>query len=167
MKKEPWPFLLKLVLSTLILGYIWFAAAQNAYPHMLKPIFYPFFQWVGVKTWRLSILLDHFTNIIPFISLIIATPGFFKNWKKTLIALIGGLIILMLGHLALSWLDYHFWSQYKTTRKFFKSTFHYYLLNDALPLGLWLLFYPRVLPQIFPFFRFSKRAETENEKQSS
>lgn len=166
MKKEPWPFLLKLALSTLILGYIWFAAAQDAYPHMLKPIVYPFFKWVDVKTWRLSILLDHFTNIVPYISLIIATPGFFRNWKKTLLALFGGLIILMIGHVALSWLDYHFWSQYKMTRKFFKTTFHYYLLNDALPLGLWLLFYPRVLPQIFPFFRFGKKAETPAEKQS-
>jgi hypothetical protein len=156
-KKEIWPFLIKLVLSTLILGYIWFAWGQNAYPHALKPLAFKFFQLVGVTKWRLSLLLDHFTNIVPYIALVIATPGFFKNWKKTIIALLGGLAILIIGHLLLSWLDFYFWSQYQMTKKFFKTTFHFYLLNDALPLGLWLLFYPKMLLRLFPFIKMGRK----------
>lgn len=161
MKKEPWPFLFKLIISSLVLGYIWFDFAQDAYPVFLKPIVFPFFKWVGVKKWRLSFLLDHFTNIIPYLALVIATPGFFKNWKRTLIAGFGGLIILIIGHLLISWIDYHYWSQaqFKLTRGFFKNTFYIYMLNDALPLGIWLLFYPQILSQIFKFLKFGRKEE--------
>ena len=160
MKNELWKFLIKLAIFTVVFGLIWFLWAQDAYPRLLKPIVFPFFQWIGVKKWRLSLLLDHFTNIIPYLALVCATPGFFTHWKKTIIALLGGFIILMVGHIVLSWLDYHYWSQYDMTKKFFRSIFHFYLLNDALPLGLWLLFYPRVLPQLFSFLRFGKGGQT-------
>ena len=156
-KKDLWLFLAKLAIFTVIFGLLWFYYVQNLYPVILKPIVFPIFKWIGVKKWRLSILLDHFTNIIPYVALICASPGFIKNWKKTIAALVGGLLILMLGHIAISWIDYHFWSKYGTTRPFFRRIFHFYLINDALPLGLWLLFYPRLLPQLFSFLRFGKK----------
>ena len=159
-KKQLWLFLLKLAFFSVVFGLLWFYYVQELYPILLKPIVFPFFKWVGVKKWRLSILLDHFTNIIPYVALVCASPGFFKNWKKTIVTLIGGLLILMVGHIALSWIDYHYWAQYKTTRPFFRRIFHYYLINDALPLGLWLLFYPHLLPRLFSFLKFGrKRAE--------
>ena len=156
-KRELWLFVLKLVFFTVIFGLLWFYYVQELYPYLLKPVVFPFFKWVGVKKWRLSILLDHFTNIIPYVALVCASPGFFKNWKKSIMTLIGGLLILMAGHIALSWIDYHYWSKYDTTKPFFRRIFHFYLINDALPLGLWLLFYPRLLPQLFSFLRFGKR----------
>ena len=155
-KKELWLFLAKLAFFSIVFGLLWFYYIQNLYPVLLKPIVFPFFKWVGVKKWRLSILLDHFTNIIPYVALICSSPGFFRKWKKTIIALIGGLLILILGHIALSWIDYNAWSEYGTTRPFFRRIFHFYLINDALPLGLWLLFYPSLLPQLFRFLRFGK-----------
>jgi hypothetical protein len=162
-KKEPWLFLIKLVVSSVVLGYLWFAFAQSAYPYFLKPVAIPFFQMVGVKTWRLTILIDHFSNIIPYIALIIATPGFIDNWKKSILTLLGGLIILMICHLLLSWLDYHFWAKYQTSKTFFRHIFHFYILNDALPFGLWILLYPRVLPQVFSFLRFGKISSKSEE----
>ena len=156
MKKDLWLFLIKLVFFTLALGLLWFWVVQSAYPHFLKPIIFPFFKLVGVRKWRLSILLDHFTNIVPYVALVCATPGFFKNWKKTIFALLGGLLIIMIVHILLSWIDYHFYSQYGITRTFFRRTFHYYLLNDALPLGIWLIFYAGTLPRLFNFIRFKK-----------
>ena len=161
-KKELWLFILKLVFFTVVFGLLWFYYVQELYPYLLKPIVFPFFKWVGVKKWRLSILLDHFTNVIPYVALVCSSPGFFKNWKKTIIILIGGLLILMLGHIGLSWIDYHYWSKYDTTKPFFRRIFHFYLINDALPLGLWLLFYPRLLPRLFSFLRFGKRPPDES-----
>ena len=158
MKRELWLFLAKLAFFSVVFGLLWFYFVQDAYPHILKPVVFPFFKWVGVTKWRLSILLDHFTNLIPYLALVCSTPGFFKNWKKTILALVVGLLILIIGHIALSWIDYHYYSQYGRTKPFFRRIFHFYLLNDALPLGLWLLFYPRVLPQLFSFVRFGKSA---------
>jgi hypothetical protein len=161
-KKESWLFLIKVALFLLAFGWIWFWLVQDAYPYFLKPVAYPFFQWIGVRKWRLSLLLDHFTNIVPYVTLVCASPGFFKNWKKTLVALFGGLIILMIGHLLLSCVDYYFYSRYKMTKSFFKGMFPFLMLNDALPLGLWLLFYPKVLTEVFSFLKFGRKAETES-----
>jgi len=158
-KKEGWLFLTKLLFFTLAFGFLWFRFLQDWYPHLLKPVAFPFFQWVGVRKWRLSILLDHYTNIIPFVALVFASPGFFKQWKRTILALVAGLVVMAIGHLLLSWIDYHYWAEYKTTRSFFRRAFHFYLLNDALPLGLWLIFYPRVLPRVFAFLKFGSKTE--------
>lgn len=166
MKKESWLFPAKVAVFLIIFGWIWFWYIQDLYPYILKPVAFPFFQWVGVKKWRLSLLLDHFTNIIPYVTLVCASPGFFRNWKKTLLAFFGGLAILMIGHLLLSWIDYHYFSQYKMTKAFFRGTFPFLMLNDALPLGLWLLFYPKVLPGVFSFVKFGKGAASEINSKS-
>jgi len=159
-KKELWLFLAKLAGCLLAFGLIRFWYVQELYPYFLKPVAVPFFQIVGVGKWRLSLLLDHFSNMVPYLALVCASPGFFKNWKRTIIAAVGGLLLLMLGHLLLSWLDFYFWSQYKMTKKFFRSTFPFLMLNDALPLGLWLLFYPELLTKLFGFVRFKSSKDT-------
>lgn len=162
MKKDLILFLLKLALSVTVLGLIWFYYFQMLYPEILKPIFLPLFQSLGVRKWRLYQLLDHFTNLVPYIALIIATPGFFKNWKKTVISLVGGLAILIVGHFVLSYLDDYYYARYQQTKQFFRSTFHYYVINDALPFLLWLAFYPKILTQLFGFKRLAKEIPPED-----
>nr|MBN2278367.1 hypothetical protein [candidate division Zixibacteria bacterium] len=157
MKKDLWLFLLKLAFFSLALGLLWHFYLQTLYPHFLKPVAVPFFQWVGVKKWRLSLLLDHFSNLVPYTALVLATPGIIKEWKKTLLTFFGGLLILMIGHLLLSWADYYYWAKYGLTRGLFRNTFHFILLNDALPLGLWLLFYSRKLTGLFGFLKFGRK----------
>ena len=165
MKKELWKFLLKLAIFSLILGFLWFWKLQDFYPFLLKPAAIPFFQWVGVKKWYLSWVLDHFTNIVPYIALVLATPGILKRWKWTLLALFGGLVALMISHLFLSWMVYHYSAEYQFTKSFFRRTFPFFLLSDGLPLPLWLLFYPRVLPELFRFIKLGRKdkaSETES-----
>jgi len=149
------PFLLKLIFISLILGFLWFWKAQDAYPHLLSPVAIPFFQWVGVQKWLLSRVIDHFTNIVPYIALVLATPDAFKNWKRTIIVLLSGLIALAATHLLLSWVVYYYSAQYRFTKAYFRATFPFFLFVDALPLPLWLLFYPKVLPRLFRFMKVS------------
>ncbi|SYZ74299.1 membrane hypothetical protein [Candidatus Zixiibacteriota bacterium] len=148
MKKSRLIFLLKLISFSLILGYLWFWRLQSLYPHLLAPAAMPFFQWVGVKKWLLSWVIDHFTNIVPYTALVLAMPGIFKKWKKTLVALVAGLIILAGFHILLSWSVYYFSEQYHFSRAFFRRTFPFFLINDALPLVLWILFYPEILSEL-------------------
>jgi len=82
-RKNLWLFLAKLAIFTVIFGLLWFYYVQNLYPVILKPIvFSNSFKWIGVKKWRLSILLDHFTNIIPYVALICASPDLLKTGRK-------------------------------------------------------------------------------------
>lgn len=159
MKKNLLIFLLKLVFFSTLLGYLWFWQLQALYPHLLAPAAMPFFKWVGVKKWLLSWVLDHFTNVVPYVALVLSTPGIIKGWKKFLAALFGGLIILAAVHIFLSWMVFYFSEQYHFSKAFFRRTFPLFLINDALPLMLWLLFYPKILTELFGFFRKGSRAE--------
>jgi len=96
--KTLWLFLAKLVIFTVAFGLVWFLWLKGHYPLFLKP----FGDWLlpifGAQKWHLSWTLEHFANMGPYSVLILATPGFRQNWRKGLIALSGGLAILVAFH---------------------------------------------------------------------
>ncbi|RKX24774.1 MAG: hypothetical protein DRP45_07460 [Candidatus Zixiibacteriota bacterium] len=143
-KKELWKFLLRLVPLTLLFGYFWFAFLQVRYPVLIRPVASFFLELVGVDDWLLYIVLEHFTNLVPFASLVLASPGLVSNWKKTLTALFGGLAIIIAGHLLLSWVVFELNEAYGLSRAFYRVVVPLLLLNDTLPLLLWVAFYPRL-----------------------
>ncbi len=145
MRKNLWLFLLKLLVFNLVLGYLWFSRYQVLYPYWIDGIADPFFKLVGVRRWWLALVL--------------ASPGLFKNWKRTLIALVGGVAILILGHLLLSWAVYHFHVKYSLSKSFYKIVVPMYIINDALPLVLWLSFFPRLPSELFGFKGFRKKID--------
>ncbi|MFH2048706.1 MAG: hypothetical protein ABIJ12_04595 [bacterium] len=102
MKKDLLIFLSKLIPLTLVLGYFWFTGWQVRYPDWLDPIALPFFRMVGVKRWWLALVVEHFTNIIPYIALVLSVPDHIKFWRRGLLALFGGCAIIILGHLCQS-----------------------------------------------------------------
>ncbi len=158
MRKDLWLFLAKLVPLTLVLGYFWFAGLQEQYPYLMKPVAFPFFELVGVKSWRLALLMEHFTNIVPYIALILASPNLITNWKRSLIAFFGGLLIIVAVHLLLSWVVYYFSMKYSLSKTFYKILVPCYLVNDAMPLILWLAFYPKLPKKLFGFRWLEKQA---------
>ena len=160
MRKNLWLFLLKLLVFSLALGYLWFSRYQVQYPYWIDGFANPFFKLVGVKKWWLALVVEHFTNLVPYLALVLASPGFFKHWKRTLIALVGGVAILILGHLLLSWAVYYFNEQYSLSKSFYKIVVPMYIINDALPLALWLSFFPRLPSQLFGF-RWLRKANEE------
>jgi hypothetical protein len=157
-RKELWLFLAKLAVFTLVLGYIWFKVVQRQYPELIEPVAAVFFQLTAVRRWWLVLLLEHYTNLVPYIALVLATPGLITNWKRSLIALTGGLAILILVHLVMATAVYHLVAKYALSRTCYKFLVPIYLVNDALPLVLWILFFPRVLPEMFRFSSFRDRA---------
>ena len=159
MRKSLWLFLLKLLVFSLALGYLWFSRYQVLYPYWIDGIADPFFKLVGVKKWWLALVVEHFTNLVPYLALVLASPGLFKHWKRTLIALVGGVAILILGHLLLSWAVYHFHVKYSLSKSFYKIVVPMYIINDALPLALWLSFFPRLPSELFGFKWFAKTTD--------
>jgi len=159
-RKNLWLFLLKLLVFSLVLGYLWFSRYQVLYPYWIDGIADPFFKLVGVKKWWLALVVEHFTNLVPYLALVLSSPGLFKNWKRTLSALIGGIAILILGHLLLSWAVYYFNAKYSLSRDFYKIVVPMYIINDALPLVLWLSFFPKLPAELFGF-RWLRKANDE------
>ncbi len=154
MKKNLWLFLLKVALLTLVFGWLWFSRLQRAYPDLIGPIAEPFFELVGVRKWWLALVAEHFTNIVPYMALVLAAPGLIKDWKRTLVAFFGGLAILVLVHLLMSTAVYYVVASYEMSKTAYKILLPIYLVNDALPLVLWLAFFPKVFSELFSFVRF-------------
>lgn len=149
MKKDLLIFLFKLISLTLVLGYFWFTGWQVRYPDWLDPIAMPFFKLVGVKRWWLALVVEHFTNIIPYIALVLSVPDHFREWRRGLLALFGGCAVIILGHLILSWAVYYFNLDYGMSKSFYRIILPFYILNDALPFVLWIAFYPHMLTRLF------------------
>ncbi len=147
-KKQLWLFLAKLVPLTLILGYLWFSGFQTEYPKLLKPLAAPLFALTGVRKWWLVLTVEHFTSIVPYIALVLSTPSLIKDWKRSLWALFGGAAIIVAGHLLMSVAIYHIMEQYAQMKTSYVLLVPIYLINDALPLVLWLLFFPNCLGRL-------------------
>ncbi len=156
MKRSLWLFLLKLLPATLLLGWLWFTRGQFAYPDLIEPMALPIFSLLGVKQWHLYLLAEHFTNLVPYIALVIATPGIVGQWKRFVFALFVGLAIIVLMHIVMSVAVYHVYEAYKMSENAFRIIVPIYLVNDALPLILWLAFFPKVLSELFGFIKFGK-----------
>ena len=151
MRKDLLRFLLKLLGFTLALGYVWFAGLQRAYPDLIEPVANWFFELAGVRRWWLVLTVEHFTNVVPYLALVLASPGFFTNWKRTLLALLGGLSALVLTHIVMSIAIYYIVEAYSMSRQAYRLIVPVYIINDALPLVLWLLLYPALVPRLFRF----------------
>jgi len=157
--KELWLFLAKLLSLTLVLSYLWLAYWQLHYPKAIQWIALPFFDLVGVKKWYMALLLDHFTNLVPFVALVLATPGVFRNWRKTLAVMAGGLAAIICCQLLLSWAVYELISRYAMTKMYYKLSQPLFLINDTAPLILWVAFYPEMLGRLFGLRLFANREE--------
>lgn len=156
MKRNLWLFLLKLLITTLILGYFWTTGWKMAYPNWIKPIAQLFFDIFGVTKWNLSLTAEHFASWIPFIGLLVATPGLLRRWKHALVALFGGVAAIVLMHIVMSIAIFYIVSAFEMSQNAYRLLLPIYLVNDAMPLILWLAFFPTVLSELFGFIKWGR-----------
>ena len=156
MKKNLLLFLLKLLITTLILGYFWTTGWKVAYPRWIDPIAQFFFTMFGVTDWYLSLTAEHFASLIPFIGLLVATPGLIQRWKRAIIALLGGVAAIVLMHILMSIAVFHIVEAFEMSQNAYRLLLPIYLVNDAMPLILWLVFFPTALSELFGFIKWGR-----------
>ena len=134
MKRNLWLFLLKLLPATLILGWLWFTQCQHAYPYWIDPIATFFFKLFGVRTWHLALTAEHFTNLVPYLALLLATPGIIKHWRRSLLALFGGLVVIVLVHMFMSVAIYFIVEAYSMSKSAYRLiTYNQFRLQRQRP----------------------------------
>lgn len=156
MKKNLWQFLAKLVVVTLALGLVWFWWLREAYPDFIAIPAQTVLPVFGVEKLHFNAAAEHFANMIPFTALVLAGPGAVKRWRYLIMSLVGGLVILMIGHLLMLIGFYFIIEEYALSRQAYRLILPIWVLNDALPLILWLGFYPRALRELFPRIRLGR-----------
>lgn len=152
--RERWLFLGKLVAGTIVLGLIWFLWLSERYPFVLRPVGNWIFPIIGVSKWRLSATLAHMVNMVPYVALVLATPGWKVEWRRHVGALGAGVVALMLGHLLMLTAFDFIIGKYELSKAAYLWSVPVWVLNDSLPFVLWLSFFPNVLTDLFPRIRF-------------
>lgn len=155
-KKSLWQFLAKLVAVTLVLGLVWFWWLREAYLSFITDPARLVLPMLGVEKLHFSAAAEHFANLIPFVALVLAAPEATRRWRYLVTSLMFGICLLMIGHLLMLTGFYFIIEKYALSRQAYRLMLPIWVLNDALPLILWLAFYPRALRGLFPRVRIGK-----------
>ncbi|MFH1687318.1 MAG: hypothetical protein ABIE70_07320 [bacterium] len=153
MRKDLWLFLTKLAVVTVVLGLAWFWWFKLQYPRLLQPIGNVVLPWLGAHKWQLSWTLEHMSNMVSYLALVLATPEIGRRWREVLRALYIGLPIMVLVHLLMLAAFDHIISRWGLSEITYRWAVPIWVVNDALPLILWLLLLPEVLTELFPRLR--------------
>ena len=147
MKRNLWLFFLSLVIISVILTWVWFHGLQIQYAMLFGPAAKFTFRQLGIYKSGLKLVLEHFTNLIPFIALCIALPK--VPIKKRLIRSGIGLGILVVVHFIMIIAVSAIYTKHYMSPTAYKYIFPILTINDALPLVLWFLFFSDEILNLF------------------
>lgn len=85
---------------TLALTFLWEEGGRIAYGRFLKTVAPPLYDLVGFEGARVGAFRQRYVNFVPFVGLVLATPGL--SLRRRLLGLGLGLFTLFLGHLGLN-----------------------------------------------------------------
>jgi len=151
-KKRLLLFLLSLGVVSGALTWIWFQDLQVRYAMLFRAPAQFVFRQLGIHKSGLLLVIEHFTNLIPFIALTVSLPGI--NLKRRLARLGLGLAVLAAVHFILIVAVSAVYNAYALSPTAYKYMFPLLIVNDALPLVLWFLLFSE---EIIAMFRVKKR----------
>lgn len=118
------------VLVTIALTWFWEEGGRGLYGRFLRNVAPPIYDVFGFGDARVGAFRQRYINWIPFVGLMLVTPGLAHSRRAG--GLAGGLFLLFVGHLALNLTE--------RVHKAAHLPFVPSLLSDALPFLLWILF---------------------------
>jgi len=146
-KKNLLYFFLSLVVISAVLTWFWFNGLQVRYAMIFGPAAKFVFRQLGIYKSGLKLVIEHFTNLIPFIALCLALPGVY--WKKRLWHGLIGLLILVAVHFGMIIAVSAVYTKHYMSPEAYKYIFPILTINDALPLVLWFLFFSEEILTLF------------------
>jgi len=146
-KRNLLKFFLSLVVVSAVLTWFWLNGLQLSYALLFKTPAQFTFRLLKIYKSGVTLVIEHFTNLIPFIALSVSLPG--VAIKKRLIRLVLGLIILMVVHFLLIISVSKIYATYSLSQTAYKYMFPLFILNDALPLALWFVFFSEEILSLF------------------
>ena len=151
-------FIAKLVSISLVLTLFWIIAGRYLYPSIIGPVARPFFEVCRVKEWYLALVIDHFANVIPYISITLSMPLQAADILRVSRNLVVGISMLVVGHLVLSILVYHIVATHGLGREAFRWLVPAYLMNDVLPIVPLAILYSSHIREYIMDYRMSQKS---------
>lgn len=114
---------------TLALTWLWEEGGRVAYGRFLKTVAPSIYDFFGFEGARVGAFRQRYVNFVPFVGLVVATPGL--PWRRRLFGLAAGIFLLFVGHLALNLTEV---GQGRSRHLPLVPS----LVSDTLPFVLWL-----------------------------
>jgi hypothetical protein len=105
------------------------------------------FRQLGIHKSGLKFVIEHFTNLVPYLALCVSLPGVAPKKRITRSAL--GLAVLVIFHFIMIVVVSGVYSEYSLSRTAYKYMFPILTINDALPLVLWFLLFSEEILTLF------------------
>ena len=135
--------LVEAVALSLGLTWLWLAGGRSAYEAFLAETARPLLHALGLHALPDSPARLRFVSLVPFLVLMLVTPGL--AWRRRLGGILLGLPLLFLGHVALVAVEGLSHGPRRPTGDSFSTLLPAALFADALPFALWALFCADVL----------------------
>lgn len=124
------------VAISIALTWIWDGWMRVQYAHLLNAVAPPIYEFLGFGGARMAGLRERYINFVPFVSLVVVTPGITPRRRTLGIAF--GVVVIFVAHLALNLTAL---LQPGQSLPIVAS-----LISDSFPFLLWLVVaYPRVV----------------------
>lgn len=130
---------LEFVAITAPLTWLWMNGGQDAYMAFFKQAARPLLIALGVTSYPPSAVRDRFIGFVPFVALMLITPGL--EWSKRIGGILIGFPIVFLCQVALVFAVFRIvvegggWDDQTRT-----ALFPFQVIFDAIPLLLWAVF---------------------------
>lgn len=127
--KRPLMVVISFVIVTMALTFFWEEFGKLNYGRFLKTVAPTIYDWIGFGDARVGAMRQRYINWIPFVGLIVVTPGLL--FRRRALGLAAGLLALFAGHLTLNLTE--------RVDNAIHLPFVPSLVSDALPFLLWIV----------------------------
>lgn len=140
-------FVVALAAFSLPLTWLWLAWGQEAYAAFFERTARPVLDALGVASVADSPARQRFVSHVPFVVLMLATPGL--SWSRRLGGILSGVPLIFLVHLGLVAVEVLSHGPARPTPDSFSLVFPVAMFADAFPLLLWALLAGGALQGLF------------------
>lgn len=162
MTRRPLLILLEFVLITGPLTWWWMHGGLDFYYEIFRSLGFPILAEMGVNTFNPGLVRDRMINFIPFIGLMLVTPGL--GFRRRFVGLGVGVVLIFLSHVLLA---YWAWASFARDGQAADSMAQFFpglLMADAFPFIVWAVIANRVLADLIS--NIMPKTQTSSGKKS-
>jgi hypothetical protein len=135
MKRQLFLLLLEFLAITLPLAWLWQAGGREAYLAFFQWAAGPALEGLGVERFPRVIVRNRFLNFLPFVALMLITPG--MRLRRRCVGTAVGLALIFVVQIGFAAAAYHVRVRYGTSPRAYSALFPALLFSDSFPFLLW------------------------------
>ena len=143
MTRRPLLILLEFILITGPLTWWWMHGGLDFYYGIFQNLGFPILAEMGVNTFNPGLVRDRMINFIPFVGLMLVTPGL--ALRRRFIGLMVGMGLIFLSHVLLAYWAWAAFARDGHVQDSMAQFFPALLVADAFPFIVWAVIANRVL----------------------